>query len=95
MPYILALIVSFVPLIVQKVLALLGIGLVTYVGSDFLLTKISDLIYSQLNGLSSDAVALLNLGGFDTALQILLASYSITLTINKLKAGSSIIFGAK
>lgn len=95
MAYIFALVVSFVPLIVQKVIGLLGIGLVTYVGADFLLERISSVIYSQMDGLSSDAVALLNLGGFDVALQILLASYSITLTINKLKNSSTIIFGGK
>ena len=69
-----------VPLVI-RVLAGLGIGLVTFTGADFALTEIQSFFTSQIGGMPSDMVEVMYLAGFDTGIAIIFAAWSAYITI--------------
>lgn len=95
MAYILSVVLGFIPLIVTKVLALLGIGLVTYVGADLLLDEATSYLFSQYDNLSTDVVALMNLAGIHEALKMLTATWAGLITLRATQKSANIIMGAK
>lgn len=75
-----ALITSLVPL-VKMVLKALGIGLVSYVGINFILTQITDVIINNALSLPVSVQQILGLMKFDVAVNIILSAVTTRLTL--------------
>lgn len=75
-----ALITSLVPL-VKMVLKALGIGLVSYVGINFILGQITDVIINNALSLPVSVQQILGLLKFDVALNIILSAVATRLTL--------------
>jgi len=69
----------------KRVLTALGFGFVTYVGIDAALNAALDAARSNLAGLPGDAVALMSLGGFSTAIGIVTGAIVARVSIQQLK----------
>jgi hypothetical protein len=93
MPYLFAMVISFVPVIVKKILALLGVGLVTYVGADYMMNEITQKILSSYNNIGTDYLMIAELAGVHIGINMLLATYSALVTLHVVKKSSSIVFG--
>ena len=67
--------------IVYRVFALLGIGLITYVGSDLLISELGDLVANQFGfipDIIGDSLGVLNIDRF---MSIVVSAYAIKLAI--------------
>lgn len=76
----------FLPSIIPKILAALGVGTVTYVLGGFGLDVIYDAVEARLNGLPVDMLTYLKMTGFPEALSILFGALSARLTYSALGA---------
>lgn len=74
------LIASLVPL-VKMVLKALGIGLVSYVGINFILGQITDVVINNALSLPLSVQQLLGLMKFDVAINIILSAVTTRLTL--------------
>lgn len=71
--------------IVQRVLAGLGMGIVTYTGLQAAFNTLQGYVVNNLNTLSGTAGALFYLAGFGTAIGIILAAISMRVTMTAVK----------
>lgn len=71
--------------IVKKVLAAIGIGVITYVGFDALKDTLDDAINNALTGIPQDAYNVIALAGFVDAIGIWLSAITMVLTILVIK----------
>jgi len=94
MGYMLALVVSFVPLILKKIVTLLGIGLVTYVGADLMMTEITQKVLTSYNNIATDYLMIAELAGIHTGIKMILATYTALVTLTAVKKSTSIVLGA-
>ena len=76
----------FLPVIIPKILAALGVGTVTYLLGDFGLDVIYNTVETQLGGLPAQMLAYLKMTGFPQALSILFGALSARLTYSALGA---------
>jgi len=79
-----------VPLIVIKVLAVLGVSVVSYVGITALLDSLQAFAISQLAALPAALISLLNLGGFRQALSMIISAYFVRAALDGVSAWGSI-----
>jgi hypothetical protein len=69
------------PGLIFRTLALLGVGIVTYTGFSALSTQLGGFFTSQLGAFPSSMLSIMNLAGFDTGLNMLLAGVATFFTI--------------
>lgn len=70
---------------IKQILVVLGVGLVTYVGFDQILSSIQASITSMWGGLPADAWNILALAGFVQAVNIWLSALTTSLALLALK----------
>lgn len=79
MPYLLAFLGTFFAAslrgIVARVLATLGLGLVSYVGVSVAVDNAKALIHSHVGGMPSDMLNLMGLAGLDVFLSLIVSAY--------------------
>ena len=68
----------------RYVLSAVGVGIVTYVGVNALLSQATQMIKSSL-GSTGDVAGFAGLMGIDVAISLILSGYSIRLTLSTLK----------
>ncbi len=73
--------VSLVPAFVAKILIALGIGVVSYVGVNALLGRITASVMSSAGSISGDVGVFLNLVGFDVCLGMVLSALAVKLAL--------------
>lgn len=78
----------FKPL-VARVLAALGMGLITYQGVTALTDQLRQAIGERFGGLAEDIAAIVGMLGIDTAMTIILSAYLAVLTINGIRNGAT------
>lgn len=68
-----------------RLLAVLGFGFISYQGFDTLISDLIDIVKSNWDGMASNLIALLDIGGFTDALGYMLAGVSTkaALTVTK------------
>lgn len=71
--------------VAKKVLAALGIGLITYTVSTAVLTVIENELRTHMGGIPSDVMQIISLYGFPDALGIILGAYATSLTVTTFK----------
>ena len=76
----------FLPAIIPKILAALGVGTVTYLLGDFGLDVIYNTVETQLGGLPAEMLSYVKMTGFPQALSILFGALSARLTYSALGA---------
>jgi len=74
-------IISVLPKILLIILTSLGIGVATFQGLDLVITSASTAIFNNYNNVSTDALAILNIANVDTALSIMLSSFTAGIAI--------------
>lgn len=78
MPALIALLGSFLasalPGIVARILAAVGMGVVSYVGVTALLNQAVSMLHSRVGGLPSDIANLLGIAGFDVFLSLVISA---------------------
>lgn len=75
----------------KRVLIALGIGTISYVGIDAVMTGVTSAITSSLGGLSSDIINILAMGGFTTAISIILGGVASRISMMTLKKLGSVL----
>lgn len=75
--------------LVARVLAAIGMGLVTYQGVTALTDQLRQAIADRFGGLAEDIAAIVGLLGIDTAMTLILSAYVAVLTINGIRNGAT------
>ena len=84
-------IASLVPSLVGRVLAALGLGLVTVTGLTAVTGAIEEFMYSHWAGMPSDIVQILSLAGFGGEVNIVLGAMAARVAYHVLASSSRII----
>ena len=79
------------PSLIWKAVAVLGIGFVSFSGIDLITDELGVFIAAQLAGFPADMLQIMNLAGFSTGLNSLLAGVSVFFTL-KIARGASGFF---
>ena len=64
-----------IPGLVARVLLALGLGVVTITGVDLAASELNNYLSTVTSGLTADVLALLNLAGFDVAINMMIAAW--------------------
>lgn len=78
-------VLSLVAPVAKKVLLALGVGIVTVTGFDFAINQLTDLINTQLGGVSADILGLASMMGITDAIGITLGGISSAATLMAVK----------
>jgi hypothetical protein len=84
-------IASLVPSLVGRVLAALGMGLVTVTGLTAVSAALLSYLHNAVGGVPADILNILALCGLDDALNILIGAITARLTLYSITQGSRII----
>lgn len=76
-----ALLVSLVEPILGRILAALGIGIISYTGFSIVLNQLESAIQNNLNGVGSDVAAILGLAGMGQALGIIFGGFTARIAL--------------
>ncbi len=76
-----AFILFALPVVLKKILGYLGLGFASFVGFNFLLSKLSTFLFARLNSIPSDLLNILLLCKLDIGLSILFSSMSVAIAI--------------
>lgn len=90
--YIAMLVIQIVGPIVNKIMSLLGIGLVSYVGINFVLEQVKNYVTSNFATIPIEVQQILGLAKFDVAINITFAAVTARMMLagyNKATAGGS------
>ncbi len=86
---------ALIPSFVGRVLAALGMGVVSYVGLDLAWTQLHTLIVSNFQGLPSAAIGLMSLAGVGDALGIMFGAITARVAFTVLASSARIAGIAK
>jgi len=82
-----AFIVSVLPKVLLIIFTALGVGVFTYQGLDFVIDSASSAIFTSYNNIATDALAILQIANVDTAINIILASFTAGIAIKTTMGG--------
>lgn len=82
---------SIVPGLTKRVLAALGFAVVMVAGLEAVTAQLIGYIYSSVGGITGDTLALINLAGFSTGLNIIIGAISARLALYVLANSSRIV----
>lgn len=86
--------VAAVPGIVWVALKALGFGLITFGTLTVVVDQLAQVVFSNMAGLPADILAILQMGGITTAINIVVASYVSAASIKASRAAFGVIGGA-
>lgn len=84
-------VIAIVGPIIAQILAVLGIGLVTYSGTTVVLDQLKSLVVSSFQGLPADAIHVLGLFGADQYVSIMLSAAAAKLALQSVRSSVSIV----
>lgn len=73
-------IVAALPLIVRKLMVLLGVSVVYYVGVDILFEQVESAVMNQLSAIPTEVISIAAIGGFGVVIKMHLAAISAVVT---------------
>lgn len=76
------------PAVIFMILTSLGIGFITYTGIDLLLLEFDDKIALLFADIPPTMLSLIALAGFDEAIKMMIAAYTVRLTISGVVGGT-------
>ena len=88
-----AFIIFALPWVIQKVLVLLGIGIVTYAGFGVAINQIETYVFTNFNNLATDLLAIMLILHVDVGLKIMFASMAMALTIKAVSGTRRLVAG--
>ncbi|WP_217806445.1 DUF2523 domain-containing protein, partial [Chromobacterium violaceum] len=77
--------------IIARIVTSLGIGAVSFLGANLILSKVKSSILSTASGLGGDAVSILSMSGFGVAFSILLSAFAIRMTLDGVDSAGSFV----
>ena len=80
-----ALTAAAVAAITKVVMRTIGVGVIVYVGGDYLLGELENLLLAETGGLGADAAAILGIARIDEAINIVLSALAIKLALRGTK----------
>lgn len=88
-----AFIIFALPWVVEKVLKLLGIGVVTYIGLDVAITQIETYVFNRFDNLGTDLLAIMLLLKLDVGLKIMFSAMAMALTVKAAAGAKRVVMG--
>lgn len=73
--------ITLVPAFVAKILIALGVGVVSYVGMNALLGRLTSIALGQMGSISGDIGVFLNIAGVDVLFSMLLSALSMRVAL--------------
>lgn len=81
LPFLAFFIGTSLPSILFRAMSILGLGIITYTGTNSLLSSIENLIVGYFSELPEGSTDILGYLGFDVAISMLVSAYGIRLTL--------------
>jgi hypothetical protein len=81
------------PFLVSKIVQLLGVGFVSYVGFDLLLSQVQTYVMGNFDNMGTDLLAILVLAKVDVGLKIVFAAMSTAFALKLLGGVRKTVFG--
>lgn len=79
-----AFILFALPSLLKFIFTFLGIGVISFVALDFVVTNVSTIVFANYNNIATDALAILQIANVDTAINIVLSSYTAGIAVKTL-----------
>ncbi|OZY86760.1 hypothetical protein CBP51_07045 [Cellvibrio mixtus] len=90
-----AFILFALPLVLEKAIKLLGIGVISYAGVDLTVDQISDFLLSKLNGLPQDLLQIFLIMKVDAGFKIVLTAMAIAISFKLAQSSTKMVFKGK
>lgn len=90
-----AFILFALPLVLEKAIKLLGIGVVSYVGVDITVDEISEFLLTKLNGLPNDMLQIFFIMKIDAGFKIVLTAMAIAINFKLAQSSTKLVFKGK
>lgn len=90
-----AFILFALPLVLEKAIKLLGIGVVSYAGVDLTVDEISEFLMSKLNGLPNDLLQIFLIMKIDAGFKIVLTAMAIAISFKLAQSSSKLVLKGK
>lgn len=90
-----AFILFALPIVLEKAIKLLGIGVVSYAGVDLTIDEISEFLLSKLNGLPSDMLQIFLIMKIDAGFKIVLTAMAIAISFKLAQSSTKMVFKGK
>lgn len=90
-----AFILFALPLVLEKAVKLLGLGVVSYAGVDITVDEISEFLLNKLNGLPADLLQIFLIMKVDAGFKIVLTAMAIAISFKLAQSSSKLVFKGK
>lgn len=90
-----AFILFALPLVLEKIIKLLGIGVVSYAGVDLTVDEISEFLMSKLDGLPADLLQIFLIMKVDAGFKIVLTAMAIAISFKLAQSSTKVVFKGK
>ncbi|UGA37667.1 DUF2523 domain-containing protein [Chromobacterium haemolyticum] len=88
-PIIWGVITALLNSVIARVVTALGIGSVSFMGANFILSKVKVALSSVVSGMGADALNILGMSGVGVGISIVLSAFAIRMTLDGVdKAGN-------
>ncbi len=87
-----AFILFALPVVLEKAIKLLGIGVVSYAGVDLTVDELSEFLLSKFNGLPNDMLQILLIMKLDAGFKIVLTAMAIAISFKLAQSSSKLVF---
>lgn len=90
-----AFILFALPLVLEKAIKLLGIGVVSYAGVDLTVDELSEFALSKLNGLPNDMLQIFLIMKLDAGFKIVFTAMAIAISFKLAQSSTKLVFKGK
>lgn len=90
-----AFILFALPLVLEKAIKLLGIGVVSYAGVDVTVDEMSEYLLNKLSGLPADMLQILLIMKIDAGFKIVLTAMTIAISFKLAQSSTKLVFKGK
>lgn len=90
-----AFILFALPIVLEKAIKLLGIGVVSYAGIDLAIDELSEFLLTKFNGLPADLLQIFLIMKVDAGFKIVLTAMSIAISFKLAQSSTKLVFKGK
>lgn len=85
-------VLAITPIALEKIIKLLGIGIVSYAGIDVAIDELSEFVLTKFNGLPSDMLQIFLIMKIDAGFKIVLTSMTIAISFKLMHQSSKLVW---
>lgn len=85
-------VLAITPIALEKIIKLLGIGVVSYAGIDVAIDELSEFVLTKFNGLPSDMLQIFLIMKIDAGFKIVLTSMTIAMSFKLMHQSSKLVW---